>query len=391
VAGRGRFIVVKVVVPEQLFARGNIPQSKDPRAAFDLIDLAVGITGVIQVCAQSLAIDDGFAIFQTVKVGAGSSIVQPIGLFWGNARAIVLDNAGASRNRSVGKYSHGVNARRANYEGHAINFARLPTRGKPPERILPDGGNIPFVPENHRQTPHLTGSAREEFRAVLRGHVRLSRLPRITERSPRENMPSMRKVTAAAIAFLFSAIMLANAQTAKTKSSSPSAPESYCTSTGGVVEHRIPVYGTNGPMQNWLRLAGGEEFCQYTSSSDGSRIHISLETLYTTLPTLAALAYYAAEAWNGQGEGNPASLYCTQLGGSDQFGGSTGAGGGWVELHTIDETLEACIFPDNSTIDSWGLFYHSDGIIRGIDLSTVLRYANPYGDGADTEKNSERK
>lgn len=179
---------------------------------------------------------------------------------------------------------------------------------------------------------------------------------------------------------LFSALGIssANAQTAKTSTAKPSAAESYCTSTGGVVEHRIPVYGTNGSMNTWLKLAGAEEFCQYTSSSDGSRIHVSLETLYTTLPSLAALAYYAAEAWNGQGEGNPASLYCTQLGGSDQFGGTTGAGGGWVELHTIDETLEACIFPDNSTIDSWGLFYHTDGIIRGIDLSTVLKYADPY-------------
>ena len=36
------------------------------------------------------------------------------------------------------------------------------------------------------------------------------------------------------------------------------------------------------------------------------------------------------------------------------------------------------MFPDNSTIDSWGLFYHSDSIVRGIDLSTVLKYANPY-------------
>lgn len=199
----------------------------------------------------------------------------------------------------------------------------------------------------------------------------------------------MRKVAASAIAFLFSGVMVATAQTTKTKPTGPTAPESYCTSTGGVVENRVPAFGTNGPTADWLRLSGSEEFCQYTSSSDGSRIHVSLETLYTKQPTLAALAYYAAEAWNGQGEGNPASLYCTQLGGSDQFGGTTGAGGGWVTFgYSIDHVLEACIFPDNSTIDSWGLFYHSDGIIRGIDLSTVLRYASPYGDKADAGKNS---
>jgi hypothetical protein len=41
--------------------------------------------------------------------------------------------------------------------------------------------------------------------------------------------------------------------------------------------------------------------------------------------------------------------------------------------------LEACIFPDMSTIDSWGLTYHQAGIIRGKNLAKVLRYPNPYG------------
>jgi putative hemolysin len=184
-----------------------------------------------------------------------------------------------------------------------------------------------------------------------------------------------------ALLILCGTLFSATAQTAKAKSRVHSAlthPEEYCTSTGGAVEIRIPVYGTNGGIQNWLRLDGSREFCQYTSSSDGSRIHLSLETLFTQKPTLAALAYYAQTAWNGQGQGNPASLYCTQLGGSDLFGGINAAGGGWVEFHTTDEVLEACIFPDLSTIDSWGLFYHSAGIIRGADLSTVLKYPNPY-------------
>jgi putative hemolysin len=175
-------------------------------------------------------------------------------------------------------------------------------------------------------------------------------------------------------------LFVAGAQTATTKGGAPAAvttPQAYCTTTGGALETRIPTYGTNNPPQDWLRLAGHQSFCRY-SSSDGSHIHLSLETLFTPQPTLAALAYYAETAWNGQGEGNPASLYCTQLGGSDLFGGINAAGGGWVELNTIDEVLEACIFPDNSTIDSWGLFYHSDGIIRGTDLSTVLKYPNPY-------------
>jgi putative hemolysin len=174
---------------------------------------------------------------------------------------------------------------------------------------------------------------------------------------------------------------IADAQVANTtpkgEFATPPLSHKYCTSTGGKLENREPVYGTNNPPQEWLTLSGHQGFCQYTAS-DGSRIHVNLATLYTNKPTLAALAYYAQTPWNGQGNGNPASFYCTQLGGSDQFGGTSAAGGGWVELNTIDEVLEACIFPDNSTIDSWGLLYHSAGIIRGIDLSTVLRYPNPY-------------
>jgi putative hemolysin len=175
-------------------------------------------------------------------------------------------------------------------------------------------------------------------------------------------------------------VMQAGAQAAKEKPGQSSIVEqgkAYCTSTGGVVELRTAVYGTNNPQQDWLWLTGKESFCQYTLTADGSRIHLSVQTLFSTKPTLAALAYYAQVPWNGQGNGNPASYYCTQLGGAE-IGATDLNGGGWVLLGSIDEALEACVFPDNSTIDSWGLFYHSDSIVRGIDLSTVLKYANPY-------------
>jgi hypothetical protein len=157
----------------------------------------------------------------------------------------------------------------------------------------------------------------------------------------------------------------------------PQAAAAYCKAQGGVVETRTAWYGTNGP--NPLRLAGERSWCQFTLKSDGSRIHLLLDTLYTKQPTLATLAYYAM-VQPGQCHGNPASCYCSLLGGSDQFGGTNGNGGGWVTMdpHSVDQTLEACIFPDLSSIDSWGLTYHSQGIIRGIDLGTVLRYKNPF-------------
>lgn len=150
----------------------------------------------------------------------------------------------------------------------------------------------------------------------------------------------------------------------------------YCRKTGGEVETRRPVYGSNG--SKLLFLAGKRVFCQYTKKSDGSRIHILLSTLYTTKPTLAALAYILKPPM-GSCNGNPASCYCSFLGGSDQFGGTNGAGGGWYKKNGVDQTLEACIFPDESSIDSWGLAYHSHGIIRGINLDKVMRYKYPGG------------
>jgi hypothetical protein len=145
----------------------------------------------------------------------------------------------------------------------------------------------------------------------------------------------------------------------------------YCRQTHGEVEIRRPVYGSNG--SSLLFLSGKRDFCQYTSKKDGSRIHILLTTLYTTKPSLAALAYILAPPI-GSCQGNPASCYCSQLGGSDLFGGVSGAGGGWYKKNAIDQTLEACIFPDMSSIDSWGLAYHANGIIRGINLEKVMRY-----------------
>jgi putative hemolysin len=151
----------------------------------------------------------------------------------------------------------------------------------------------------------------------------------------------------------------------------------YCVNEGGEVEVREPYFNTNDIEQNWLQLSGSRQFCQFTKGM--SRIHVLLTTLYSKTPTLAALAYYAEVPYNTTCNGNPASCYCSQLGGTDLFGGININGGGWVlKSAPIDIALEACIFPDMSTIDSWGLTYHQAGIIRGRNLENVLRYPNPY-------------
>jgi putative hemolysin len=204
-------------------------------------------------------------------------------------------------------------------------------------------------------------------------------------------MRSLRFVVGCAVISVFCGVMsTAFAQTANANkaNATPGPKETYCTTTGGLVETRHAVLGTNNPPQDWLPLNGVEGFCQYTSATDGSRIHLSLQTLFAPKPTLAALAYYAQPQYNGTCNGNPASCYCTQIGGAE-IGALDAAGGAWVTTGEIDDLLEACVFPDNSTIDSWGLLYHSVGTIRGIDLSTVLKYSNPYPAGKAPAKSNE--
>jgi putative hemolysin len=155
----------------------------------------------------------------------------------------------------------------------------------------------------------------------------------------------------------------------------------YCVKKGGEVDTRIPYFNTNDDNpKNWTRLVGQRTFCKFTSKGDGgSRIHVLLTTLYTKAPSLGALAYYAKVPLGNSCNGNPASCYCSQLGGSDLFGGINANGGGWVQMSDpVDTVLEACIFPDMSTVDSWGLAYHSAGVVRGKNLEHVFRFPDPY-------------
>ena len=153
-----------------------------------------------------------------------------------------------------------------------------------------------------------------------------------------------------------------------------SAAADYCSENGGVVETRYPFYGTN--EANPLQLSGSLQICKFTAD-DGSSILVSVDTLYTDQPTLAALAYRAKEpldTGNAPASANPSSLYCTQLGGTDSFGGVNTAGGGWA-LEGASDVISLCVFPDLSVIDSWGITYYSDGTVRGADLNDLFRYS----------------
>jgi hypothetical protein len=176
--------------------------------------------------------------------------------------------------------------------------------------------------------------------------------------------------------FVLAIMSLLSATAARAADAPPGFGEKYCTAKGGAVVTRIPEYGTNG--SDPLVLAGPRQWCQYTAKNGGSSISVLLTTLVATKPSLAALAYYAEVPYNEKCSGSPGSCYCSQIGGTDLFGGITAAGGGWVSTTDSTDVLDACIFPDLSSIDSYGLFYHSAGIVRGKDLNGRLRYKSPY-------------
>lgn len=161
------------------------------------------------------------------------------------------------------------------------------------------------------------------------------------------------------------------------------AAAAYCEEQGGTVTTRYPTYNTNAAQAQWLQLAGSRDFCTFHEDADStgfqSQISIALDTLYAKEPTLAVLAYLEPVALPPFTGANPSSLYCSKLGGTDLFGGAdNAAGGGWVTQAPDSETnfqvVSMCVFPDMSAIDSWGLTYQANGVVRGTDLSKVVRY-----------------
>ena len=152
----------------------------------------------------------------------------------------------------------------------------------------------------------------------------------------------------------------------------------YCEQQGGEVQTRLAYFGTNGDQADWLALGEGTSLCRFQADDEAkSRIYVDLQTLSSAEPTLAALAYLSKVPMpTSSGGGNPATGYCSkELDGSSTFGAVGAAGGGWVAKDDPDDVVVGlCVFPDLSFIDEWGLAYHSNGDIRGKDLTTVMKY-----------------
>ena len=154
------------------------------------------------------------------------------------------------------------------------------------------------------------------------------------------------------------------------------AAASYCVEKGGTVHTRVPILGANLEPSSWIVLGGARQFCDFRGmAGDDSAISLSLETLYSEEPTLAALVYLTKPPVPESGGANPSTMYCAHLGGAYNFG-SNMTGGGWViaEPTPSGDVTNYCVFADGSMIDAWGLTYHSGGVVRGADLTPILRY-----------------
>lgn len=165
-----------------------------------------------------------------------------------------------------------------------------------------------------------------------------------------------------------------------TSSGGDSGGAAYCESKGGDVQTRDATFGTNGDQTGWLPLAGTTQVCRFQADDEArSRIYVDFATLTSARPTLAGLAYLSRPPVpTSSGGANPATGYCTKLGGSSTFGEISASGGGWVNKDDPDDiVVNLCVFPDESFIDEWGLAYHAGGVVRGQDLTQVMTYQPP--------------
>ena len=155
----------------------------------------------------------------------------------------------------------------------------------------------------------------------------------------------------------------------------PAAAE-WCAEHGGTVVDRYPASSVSSGSP--IALGDPVRFCEFTGGETAdppdSRISVRLTTLASNQPSIAATAYVTKPVMpESGGSANPASVYCAALGGAE-IGGELAPDGGWVNLEDASDNVQMCVFPDLSIVDSWGLAYHTQGIIRGTDLGPLFRW-----------------
>lgn len=112
------FAIEKVVVVGEFLARMNVANGDNPYLSVDLIGLAVGITGMIDECGNTVSIDDAITISHGEKISDVAMFVDFVAFFFGNARPRIFDDLCAPLDRSSSKDAGSVNFRGSNDQSH---------------------------------------------------------------------------------------------------------------------------------------------------------------------------------------------------------------------------------------------------------------------------------
>jgi putative hemolysin len=174
---------------------------------------------------------------------------------------------------------------------------------------------------------------------------------------------------------LSAGLAVTNATAATRGMSTPAASvesdQKWCAQQGGNAVDYSPWYNTNSPEPT--PLGGRASMCTF-ANTDGTKILVAASTLAADKPSMAALAYTykpAASEKPPADDSDPSSWYCSRIGGTESFGDRPADVGGWApsDEKAPKDFISLCVFADRSMIDSWGLMYHTHGVIRGADLT----------------------
>ena len=150
---------------------------------------------------------------------------------------------------------------------------------------------------------------------------------------------------------------------------STSAAALFCTNQGGTVAN-YTLFNGDQPTGG-VQLSAPMAVCSFPNEAKTNVYLVSLDTLASTVPTLAVLAFKARVPYrppvNTSASTDPSTVYCIQnLGGAAAAGMTsrylpipTAPVGWWtIQAGAWYGSNDFCVFPDGSSMDTWTLFYH---------------------------------
>jgi hypothetical protein len=108
--------VIEVVLVDELLVGGDIADGTNVDAALVLLSAAVGVAGVVEEHGGAEAVDDLALVTEAEEVGDGALGIALVSKLFGNARAVVLEDAAAAGDGVEGIAAGGVDGGGSNEE-----------------------------------------------------------------------------------------------------------------------------------------------------------------------------------------------------------------------------------------------------------------------------------